>query len=214
VGAVLVVADRILQGLVAPPLVNFMLLAILVLLSGGLHLDGLIDTADGLFERGPAEHRLASMRESWAGHRGVAAALTQIMLQYAAISALPGELRTTALLLAPTLGRWAVVYGYVSFPYARRTAGLSLALKLGATPAAGIAATLVALLTTSLLFGPHGLLLLAVTWLLATAAGLFANKRLGGMSGDVYGAVEQVVETTTLLLVPVLAGFTSWGRSG
>jgi len=204
-GALLVCLDGLLAPLFERPFVDFALLATLVLVSGGLHLDGLIDTADGLFGPGPAERRLAAMRDSWAGPRGAAAALGQLLLQYAALAALPTAGRWQALLLAPTLGRWAIVYGYVAFPYARRTAGLSLALKLGATPVAGAAASIVALGAASLLSWPTGPLLLAAAWLVATLAGRLAQGRLGGMSGDVYGAVEQVVEALTLLLFPVLA---------
>lgn len=203
-GACLVLLDRLLAPLVARPLVDFAILAALLALSGGLHLDGLIDTADGLPAPGPPERRLAVMRESWAGPRGAAAALTQLLLQYAALASLPDAARTPALLLAPALGRWAIVYGYVAFPYARRTAGLSLALKRGGTPVTLLAATVVVLPLAGLLSWPTGPLLLLPAWLIAAAVGQVALRRLGGMSGDVYGAVEQLVETTTLILAPRL----------
>jgi len=203
IGGVLIVLDRLLAPWLARPLLDFVLLAALVTLSGGLHLDGLIDTADGLFRPGPAEQRLAAMRESWAGPRGVAAALAQLLLQYAALASLPDTARAPALLLAPLLGRWAIVYGYVAFPYARRAAGLSLALKQGGTRGTLVAATAIALAATSLLSWPTGPLLLACAWLIAALIGRLALARLGGMSGDVYGASEQLVETATLLLLPV-----------
>ena len=128
------------------PLRDFLLLTTLVMATGGLHLDGLIDSADGLLGPGPAERRLAAMRESWAGQRGAFAALAVLLLQYAALASLPTESRLAALLLAPTLGRWAIVYCYAAFPYARRNAGLSIALKRGATPAVAVGATALALL--------------------------------------------------------------------
>ena len=208
-GGILLAADRLLAPWVARPLIDFVLLAGLVALSGGLHLDGLVDTADGLLGPGPAERRLAAMRESWAGPRGAAAALGQLLLQYAALAALPDLARGPALLLAPTIGRWAIVCGYVAFPYARRTAGLSLALKQGARPSVGLAATAIVLLAVSLLSWPSGLWLLAGASLVAAAAGWLALRRLGGMSGDVYGAMEQVVETLTLIAAPALMGVES-----
>lgn len=203
-GGVLVLLDGALAPLVGRPLLDFVLLATLVLLSGGLHLDGLVDTADGLLGLGPAERRLAAMRESWAGPRGAVAALGQLLVQYAALASLPPDQRGPALLLAPLLGRWAIVWAYVAFPYARRTAGLSLALKQGATPAAGAAATAFAVLAASLVAGPAGPGLLGLAWLVTTGAGRLAQRRLGGMSGDVYGALEQVVESLTLLLLSPL----------
>ena len=210
IGMTLLSVDAVLAPLVARPLVDFALLTVLVVLSGALHLDGLIDTADGLFGPGPAERRLAEMRESWAAPRGVAAALMLLLVQYAALSALDGTARTAALLLAPTLGRWAVVHGYVAYPYARRTAGLSSILKQGANWRAALVATGVALGAAVVLRWPSGPLLLVAAWIVATGLGAVATRRLGGMSGDVYGAVEQLVETATLLLTPLLAGSPVW----
>jgi adenosylcobinamide-GDP ribazoletransferase len=203
-GGLLVSLDHLLTPFIARPLVDFTLLATLVLFSGGLHFDGLVDAADGLFGPGPAPRRLAIMRESWVGPRGVATGLGQLLLQYVALTALSADERVAALLLAPMLGRWAIVYGYVAFPYARRTATMSLALKQGATTQVGAVATIFVVVVASLLSWPSGPLLLMVAWLVATALGRLAQARLGGMSGDVYGAVDQIVETLVLLLLPVL----------
>jgi adenosylcobinamide-GDP ribazoletransferase len=201
----LVGLDRALEPLVERPLRDFLLLATLVGATGGLHLDGLIDAADGLFGPGPAEQRLATMRESWAGQRGACAALAVLALQYAALTSLPTETRLAGLLLAPTLGRWAIVYAYAAYPYARRTTGLSSALKRGATPAAAGVATALALLIGGLVCWPLGLALLAQAWLIVLLVASLALRRVGGLSGDVYGALEQLVETATLLLVPLLS---------
>lgn len=205
VGGLLVGLDVTLAGLFSRPLVDLALLAALVLVSGGLHLDGLVDTADGLFGPGPADRRLAAMRESWAGPRGAAVALGQLLLQYGALAALPLEHRVSALLLAPLLGRWAIVYGYVAFPYARPGPSLSRILKQGATPGVGLAAAVFTIAMAVLVSWPAGALLLALSWLVVELVGGLARRRLGGMSGDVYGAVEQVVETMVLLLMPVFS---------
>jgi adenosylcobinamide-GDP ribazoletransferase len=204
-GGLLVGLDHLLSAFIARPLVDFVLLASLLLLSGGLHFDGLVDTADGLLGPGPAHRRLETMRESWVGSLGVATGLAQLLLLYVALTALPSNQRVAALLLAPILGRWAIVYGYVALPYARRTATLSLALKRGATIRVGAATTIFVLLVAGLLSWPSGPLIMAFVWVTTAAVGRLAQARLGGMTGDVYGAVEQTVETLTLLLVPPFA---------
>jgi adenosylcobinamide-GDP ribazoletransferase len=208
-GGLLVLLDAVLTPVFARPLVDFGLLAALVLLSGALHLDGLIDSADGLFDPGSAERRLEVMRESWAGPRGAAAALGILLLQFAALRSLPDD-RAAALLLAPMLGRWAIVQAYVSYPYARRTAGLSLALKSGASRTVGLAAGLFALITTALLCWPLGPALLGFAGLFTLSVGALARRRLGGMSGDVYGGLEQLVETSVLLAMPIVAAGGGW----
>lgn len=206
IGGVQVTVDLLLRPVIARPLVDFVLVALPILLTGGLHLDGLIDAADGLLGPGSPEERLAAMRQSWAGPRGAAAGLGQLLLQFAALSALPDALRGAVLALAPVLGRWAIVYGYVAFPYARRGPSLSQTLKAGATPVVGLGTTAFALGAASLLCWPAGPLLLGIAWLLAEGLGRLAQRRLGGMSGDVYGATEQLVESLTLLLLPVASG--------
>lgn len=202
-GGALVGLDRLLGPWLARPLLDFALLGALVILSGALHLDGLIDAADGLLSPGPTARRLARMRESGAGPRGAAAALALLLLQYAALSALEPPARVPALLLAPLLGRWGILYGYTVFPYARSTLGISWALKQGGTHSAARCVTLVVLAVAGLLAWPAGPLLLVVAWAIAELIGRLARRRLGGMSGDVYGAVEQLVETMVLLLTPL-----------
>jgi len=204
-GLALVSVDWACAGWLGRPLIDFLLLAVLVTVSGALHLDGLIDTADGLPEPGPAEARLAAMRAPWAGPRGTLAGLGILLLQYSAISGLDASNRWIGLLLAPLLGRWAVVVCYVAFPYARRTVGLSLALKTGATRRVGLLATAFAAGVALLVSWPIGGALLALAGAVVLGSGRLAGARLGGMSGDIYGAVEQVVETLGLLMVPPLA---------
>jgi len=203
-GLVLVGVDWVCAGWLGRPLIDFLLLAVLVTASGALHLDGLIDTADGLPEPGPAEARLTAMRAPWAGPRGTLAGLGILLLQYSAISGLDASNRWIGLLLAPLLSRWAVVVCYVTFPYARRTVGLSLALKTGATRRVGLLATAFAASVALLISWPVGAALLALAGAVVLGSGLLAGARLGGMSGDIYGAVEQVVETLGLLMVPPL----------
>lgn len=203
-GALLVAADLALAPFVARPLRDLLLLVLLALASGGLHLDGLIDTADGLFAPGGPAERLAAMHESRAGPRGAVAGLCLLLLAYAALASLPPQGRLPALLLAPAIGRWAIVYGYAAFPYARRSLGVSAALKRGAGLGALLAATVVVLAASLPLCWPLGPALLAWAWLVAAGAGLLALRRLGGMSGDLYGAVEQVVEVGVLAVAPLL----------
>lgn len=202
-GAMAAMLDAALGALLARPLVDFLLLAALVVASGALHLDGLIDTADGLFGPGTAEERLARMRESWAGPRGAAAALAFLLVEYAALRGLDGPPRRTALVLAPLLGRWANMYSYTAFPYVRPGPGISRALKQGATPVAAVAVTLLTLAVALLLARPAGPLLLAVAWGIAELIGRLGRRRLGGMSGDLYGAVEQLAEAAVFVLAPL-----------
>ena len=185
--------------------------ALLAVVTGGLHLDGLADTADGLGSRRPADQALEIMRRSDAGPLGVATLVLVLLVQVCALASLPhGWLGAAGLVLAAVTGRVAVVLATGSPP--ARPSGFG-ALVAGRTSTAGRAASVAVLLAA---VGAGGLLLggvpAAARGMAATLAGLAAGallrlaarRRLGGMTGDVFGAILEL-STATVLLVLVLA---------
>ena len=184
----------------------------IAVLTGGLHLDGLADTADGLGSRRPAADALAIMRRSDVGPMGVAALVLVLLVQVTAVAAVPRlPLAAAALVLAEVTGRVAVVVA-TSSPAARpggfgalvadRTTAAERALTAGAlacaVAAAGLTAGGPALAARGLAAALAGLL---AGWLLQRTA----RRRLGGMTGDVFGAILQL-SAATVLLVASLAG--------
>jgi adenosylcobinamide-GDP ribazoletransferase len=185
--------------------------AAIAALTGGLHLDGLADTADGLGSRRAADAALEIMRRSDIGPMGVGALVLVLLIQVAAVAAVPRlPLAVAALVVAEVTGRVSVVVA-TSSPAARpggfgalvagRTTGAERALLVGALGCAVAAAGLTA-------GGPA----LAVRGLTATFAGLLAGwllqrgaqQRLGGMTGDVFGAILQVSATTALVVAALV----------
>jgi adenosylcobinamide-GDP ribazoletransferase len=190
--------------------------ALLAMATGGLHLDGLADTADGLGSRRPADQALEIMRRSDAGPFGVAALVLVLLVQVSALASLPhgwtggGWTGASGLVLAAVTSRVAVVLATGS-PSARPS-GFG-ALVAGRTSAAGRAVSVAVLLAAVTASGlALGGVAAAARGLLAAAAGLAvaallrlaARRRLGGMTGDVFGAVIEL-STATVLLVLVLA---------
>ena len=177
-----------------------LLIAATVALTRGLHLDGLMDSCDGLFGGFTAERRLAIMRDSRTGAFGVLAALLDLLLRYAALTALESPWRLAALLVAPTLGRWALVYATVAFPYARDE-GLGLAFKGSAGRRQVVLATLWAAVVLAALWWPWGAGALLPAWGATWLGARFILRRIPGLTGDSYGALNEVVEVSTLLLL-------------
>jgi len=185
--------------------------AAVAVLTGGLHLDGLADTADGLGSRRPAADALAIMRRSDVGPMGVAALVLVLLVQVAAVAAVPRlPLAAAAMVLAEVTGRVSVVIA-TSSP-AARPGGFG-ALVAGRTTAAERALTVGALACAVAAAGlTVGGLALVARGLAATLAGLLAGwlvqrtarRRLGGMTGDVFGAIIQL-SAATVLLVAALA---------
>jgi adenosylcobinamide-GDP ribazoletransferase len=186
--------------------------AVIAVLTGGLHLDGLADTADGLGSRRPADVALEIMRRSDIGPMGVGALALVLLVQVAAIAAVPRlPLAVAALVVAEVTGRVSAVVA-TSSPAAR--AGGFGALVAGRTTAAERALTVGALACAVAAAGlTAGGPALAVRGLAAAFAGLLAGwlvqrtarRRLGGTTGDVFGAILQV-SATAALVVAALAG--------
>ena len=181
-------------------------------LTGALHLDGLADTADGLGSRRPAAGALEVMRRPDIGPMGVAALVLVLLIQVAAVAAVPRPpLAAAALVLGEVTGRVSVVIA-TSSP-AARPGGFG-ALVAGRTTAAARALTAgvlaCAVAAAGLAAGGPGL---AARGLAAVLAGLLAGallqrtaeRRLGGLTGDVFGAVLQV-SAATVLVVGALGG--------
>lgn len=185
-------------------LTNVLLVAAGVILTGALHLDGWIDTCDGAFIRSTPEERLRVMADSRVGSFGVAGACLLLLTKYLALAAVPDEVRKPALVMMPLASRWAVVCAIGLFRYARDS-GTGTAFKAQVGRGMILAATLVTLLLSAMLAGFSGLALMGSVWLLLLAiAGLLAY-RLGGLTGDGYGAINEVTEVLSLVLLPLLA---------
>ena len=118
-GLVLFGLDYLL-GLFLPSIVvNILLIIALVILTGALHLDGFVDTCDGLVVRSSASDKLRIMADSQVGVFGVVGGCCLILTKFAALFALPEGLRASVLILMPILSRWGMVYAIYAFSPAK-----------------------------------------------------------------------------------------------
>lgn len=203
-GLLLAAGGLVIEWLVPPLLGAVLLVGLWALLTGGLHLDGLADAADGLGGGWSREETLAIMRDAATGAYGVSALVLVLGVKVSALTGLPPELRWRALLLAPVLGRVTPLLLARLCPPARAEgAGHAFALTVGRRPLA--VAGLVALGAGLGLFGPWGLLLVALAALAATAFAGYLRARLGGLTGDCLGALVEGVEALTLVALAALA---------
>lgn len=203
-GAILVVADWALRALFPPLLSAGLLLVVWVSLTGALHLDGLLDCCDGLLAPTSPEKRLEILRDTHLGTFAVVGAVCLLLLKFAALSALPVAQRAGSLLVIPALTRAAMVYAARAYPYARPGPGLGQLFRDGLTwrqvaVAAGVAAA-----AAGLVLGLTGLQLALVVWLLTAMIAWLVQRRIPGLTGDVYGAINELTELGALLFLVLL----------
>lgn len=171
----------------------------LALLTGGHHLDGLADTFTGL-KGGSREKRLELMTGTRAGAAGVAAITLLLLAKFLAlgqITSIPG------LLAAPALARGAVLSAIFIFP-AAKSSGMGYAFKQGFGWRGLTVATIISLLLTATLFGPNGLVLAGALYFGVLGFGYYLSRRLGGLTGDTYGALIEMGEVLVLSLASLL----------
>jgi adenosylcobinamide-GDP ribazoletransferase len=203
-GAILALVDLGLRALpVSSLVVSALLVVLLLILTGALHADGLMDTCDAVFSHATAERRLEIMRDPRSGAFGVVGIVCIMLLKVASIDALPSGMRSGALVLAPTLGRWSIVLLATAFPYGRPT-GLGAPLKAAATPRNFALASVVPLILCGALW-PNGALLGVLAIVIALLLGRWLVSLLPGLTGDCYGAGCETVETVVLLAAAPLA---------
>jgi adenosylcobinamide-GDP ribazoletransferase len=190
-----------LQRLVghADPLLQAALLtATWALITGGLHLDGLADSADAwVGGHGDRERTLAIMKDPRSGPAAVSTLVLALLLKFVALAGLVKAGAWPALLLAPVLGRSALVALLLSTPYVR-PGGMGSAISAHLPRAAAVLA-LFLVAAAGLLAGKAGALALAVAAAAWLALRWMMLRRLGGMTGDTLGAAVELTEVAVLV---------------
>jgi adenosylcobinamide-GDP ribazoletransferase len=186
------------------------LLALYVLVTGGLHLDGWADTIDALAGGRDPEHRLVILRDSRIGALGATGLVLILGLRYAGLLTVPVGLREGMLLCMPAVGRWAMVIGSWGVVYPRseglaasfiRTVSMRDVLVASTVVGLGLWGVFGVVSAVVLMIGVCVAIRLVVWWM---------SRKFGGITGDVLGAMNEGIEVFFLIMAPfvlVLTGF-------
>lgn len=208
-----------LLGLVVPAApASVLVLGLWAAVTGALHLDGLMDTADGLLSHRSRERMLDIMKDSRVGAMGVIAGALLLLMKFTLLISLVPHTKIflAFLIAAPLWSRWFVVWAIAGWPYAREGQGLGALFAKVSRAEAGqatwwaLAASLLAFLAVGLPWWQAaactmGLLVIAGALGYGLARSM-ANK-LGGLTGDTYGALVELLECAVLLAAVIL---TQW----
>ncbi len=205
-GGLLALADAAGRALFPPAVNAALILSLWAALTGGLHLDGLMDCCDGLLAARSPARRLEILRDTHVGAFAVVGAVCLLLLKFALLLDLPEPGRTPALLAIPALSRAAMTYAARAYPYARPGPGLGQLFRQGLTWRQVLVAGAVAVGVAGLALGPAGLGAALWVWLMTVGIAALARRRIPGLTGDVYGAINELTEVGGLLFVLLLEG--------
>lgn len=204
-GAVLAGTDVVVSSVVPQNIVNILVIALLVLLTGGLHVDGLADSVDGIAGGRTPVDRLAIMRDARIGAVGATGLMLALGLRYAGLMAVPQTERLAVLLCMPMVGRWAMVMAAFSMPYARPEGGLAHPFLQQLSAREVFASTIAPVGALLWFFGAQGVIVCAVMVTVARAVAALSRRLLGGITGDVLGAANEIAEIMFLIMVSTMA---------
>ncbi|HEU4501192.1 MAG TPA: adenosylcobinamide-GDP ribazoletransferase [Nitrospira sp.] len=204
-GAFMVMTDMLLARWLSPEVVAALLILLLVVMTRGLHQDGLADTLDGLAGGRMPTDRLTIMRDPRIGAIGATGLFVSLILRYSALVSLPEPLKFPALLCMPAIGRWAMVVGAYGASYARAEGGLAAPFlaHLSARHVLGATVVVVSLMAWSLGFAA-ALIVLLIGGILSRLITMCCRYYFAGITGDTLGATNEVVEISFLLFMPFL----------
>ena len=184
------------------PVSTGLLVTFWVILTGALHLDGLADCLDGLYGGTNPEKRLNIMKDVHLGTMGIVGLIAILGIKYLALKEiLSFSSLWLWIILIPMLSRWTPIFLSFLFPYARPSGGLGQALVEGTGKKEFFWATLLAwgpVLAIAKFYG-LGLILIVLAW--GLICGWYFLKKLGGITGDVMGAVIESTEVWGMLYV-------------
>jgi adenosylcobinamide-GDP ribazoletransferase len=204
IGGLSALAFCLLSSLFPKPLALWLTLGLSVLLTGGLHLDGFSDTLDGIGCRGTREKTLEVMKDSRVGAFGAMGLLFLIVAKYLALDQLTTRAAAYALVLAAVMGRASMVLVCYRSPYARAAGGLAKLFTENLGTRELVFALASALGLALLLSGLKGAVLFSGMGVFSLGYRHFFLKKLGGVTGDILGAANELNELLCLLLIVAL----------
>lgn len=198
-GCLLTICCLVFVRLFPPTIVGFLAVLVLAIFTQGLHLDGAADTADGLLSHRDRKRKLEIMKDSTVGAFGAVALIFIILIKGVALSELVQVEMWGAVVLFPVWSRWATSITACLSNYARLEGGLGRPfIELTGTRQLVVSAG-TALLLSILIMGTAGLISALVVALAAVLGVHVWNRQIGGVTGDILGAVIELSECLGLL---------------
>ncbi len=200
-GLGLCVSNWLLEGLLPRAVLDCLLVLLLIAATGALHLDGVADLIDGLAGGQDRESALEIMKDSRVGAVGAVGLIMVLLLKYLSLYHVPLELKNAALIFMPTAGRWMQLCLSCYSPYVRKEGGTGSAFVDNVGQPEFLRGTATLIVASLVLFWGKGIFLVFLLGIATMLILRYFESRLGGITGDVLGAVTEMVEVLVLLLI-------------
>lgn len=181
------------------PIVAAIVIVLYIIITGGLHLDGLGDTFDGIFSNRSKERMLEIMRDSRVGTNAVLAVVSVLLLNYAALTQISSEYILKIIILMPMAGRIGSLTGAAVSKYARSGEGLGKSFIDHCGKKELLWGLLIYAVISFLTFDYKLWIILLVPPISAFLSVNFLGKKIGGATGDILGAVCELNQCIFLL---------------
>ncbi len=201
IGMVLLIINHVFGYYLSARMIAILLVISGFIITGGLHADGLMDTADGLLSGRSRERMLEIMKDSRVGSGGVMVFVLPVAAKWAVLEDIPANLLPLGLFAAPILSRLVLVMAITLFPYARREGIGKLFSEYTSRRDFVYALVLSIVLLLPLMVYHHRVVAsFAVSLLFGVVFLRYASSKLNGLTGDVYGAAAELTEVVVLLV--------------
>ena len=204
IGLALWVLSVLLSRVLPMSIVSVMLLGCLAVMTGGLHLDGLADTIDGLSGGYSREETLQIFKDPHVGAMAVVGVVLVLLLKYASLNVLPGDALLPSLVLMATLSRSSMVQLACFSPYARASGGVGEPFVRGIRREHFFITVGLTVGITLLFGGLRGVLIWILVSLVTLGYQTYCRERLSGITGDVLGATNEANEALVLVLATIV----------
>ena len=201
IGAIVAGCSWLLAFVVSQTVVAAMVVALLAIMTRGLHLDGLADTADGFWSVSDRQRTLEIMKDSYTGAMGVIAIVCILLLKFACLSAIGSNRLWQGIFLMVLTSRCMMTLPISLLPYARKEGGLGKLFYETRSAFNALWAILFALAASWFVAGLAGIAAVVASVLATMAFGYYCKWKIGGVTGDTIGATSEIAEVVTAFVM-------------